>query len=552
MPYKRRGMLRYLRVRNFALIDHLDIHFEPGFNLLSGETGAGKSIIVDALALLIGSKASADTIRSGESRASVEAIFETDLSQTLAQLGLDADSPEVIVKRDITADGRNRVFINNQPTTVAVLKEIAPALLDIHGQHEQQTLLDPARQLALIDVFAGATDSASEVRRLHSEIQTMEALIAALASDRAAKVERLDLLTFQRDEIQKVNPKPGETEHTRDRLGVVSHASKLLEAATRGYEALYESEASASSILAQTQRSLREAAQHDKRLEPLVAQTEAARILVQDIAHDLRAYSGHVEADPRELEHLQSRLAELERLHRKYGADLPAHLEKISGEMDSIGLTGSKIDELSDKVAGLRAQYLKAAAALSRLRRESSTTLEALVVRELKSLAIPGARFQVVWSDFSPGPSGTDRVELGFSANPGEELRPLERIASGGELSRIMLALRTVLAVETPQKTLVFDEVDAGIGGKAAETVGKKLQELSRRYQILCVTHLAQIAAFGDHQFRIEKIVLDGRTVTRVSPLDGDERVDELARMMSGSRVTDAARQHIKELLRER
>jgi DNA repair protein RecN (Recombination protein N) len=546
-------MLRYLRVRNFALIDHLELHFENAFNLLSGETGAGKSLVVDALGLLAGAKASSDAIRTGESRAVVEAVFDADLAEELDRLGLDSEGPEVIIKREISNDGRNRVYINNQPSSLAALKGLAPLLLDIHGQHEQQTLLDPSSQLTLIDAFAGAEDLSSKVRLLDGEIQKSEARLAELDADRARKVERLDLLTFQRDEIQKTNPRAGETDAARERLDVLLHANKLLEAATRGYEALYDSETSVSTVLAQTQRALRDAAQYDKRLESLAGQSELARIQIQDIAHGLRDYAARVETDPQELERLQSRLSELERLHRKYGPDLLAHLDRVNGEMDSIGLTETEKVAINKELVVLREQYDKAAAALSKKRRAASKKLETQVVRELQSLAMPNARFEVRWTDVQPGRSrGIDRSELLLSANPGEELRPLEKIASGGELSRVMLALRTVLVVEESAKTLVFDEVDAGIGGKAAETVGKKLQDLSRRYQVLCVTHLAQIAAFADHQFRIEKHIIDGRTVTRVEALAGEERVDELARMMSGSRITDAARQHIKEMLGSR
>jgi len=542
-------MLRFLRVRHFALIDQLELHFNPGFNLLSGETGAGKSILVDALGLLAGAKASADTIRTGETRAIVEAIFEVDLRNELDRLGLDAEDG-LIIRREISSDGRNRVYINNQPTTVTVLKELAPALLDIHGQHEQQTLLDPARQLTLIDAFADATDLATEVRELDASIQAANTELTELLLEHDRKVERLDLLRFQCDEIQKANPKAGEADEARAKLDVLTHAGKLLEAATHGYDVLYDSETSVSSALGQTQRALRDAAQFDKRLEPIIEQAESARILIQDIAEALRDYSARIDADPRELERLQLRLSELERLHRKYGPDLLGHLNRVQAEMDSIGLTASRKEELSEKISGLVEQYSKVAAKLSRKRRAASKGLEDLVVGELKSLAMPNARFEVNWSDVTPGRSrGIDRAELRISANPGEEPRPLDKIASGGELSRIMLALRTVLTVDQTQKTLVFDEVDAGIGGKAAETVGKKLQELADRYQVLCVTHLAQIAAFAAHQYRIEKLVLDGRTVTRVEPLSGVARVDELARMMSGTRVTDAARQHITELL---
>ena len=529
-------MLRFLRVRNFALIDQLELHFEEGFNLLSGETGAGKSIIVDALGLLAGSKASSEMVRSGENRAIVEAVFETDLKAELDRLGLDSDDP---------------VYINNQPTTVSALRQLAPSLLDIHGQHEQQTLLDNTSQLDLIDAFAESTAAAAGIRDLFHTVQQVEAELAELAAEHARKLERLDLLSFQHDEIQKTDPKPDETQYVRERLEVLANAGKLLEAASRGYEALYESEASVLALLAQTQRLLRDAAQHDPRLQPILDEAEAARISIQDIAYALRDYANQVDADPQELERTQARLAELERLHRKYGPDLLDHLQKVRREMDSIGLTESKKEELQRKITGLRQQYSEAAASLSKKRRLLSKKLETAVERELKSLAMPHARFTITWSDVTPGrANGLDRPELLISPNPGEELRSLEKIASGGELSRIMLALRTVLAVDKSHKTLVFDEVDAGIGGKAAETVGQKLKELSSRYQILCVTHLAQIAAFAGQQYRIEKLLHDGRSVTRVDQLTGEARVEELARMMSGSRVTEAARQHVKELLK--
>jgi DNA repair protein RecN (Recombination protein N) len=543
-------MLRYLRVRNFALIDQLEIHFDDAFNLLTGETGAGKSIIVDSLGLVAGAKASSDTIRTGESRAIVEAVFEADIATVLESAGLEAEGSEVIIKREISSDGRNRVFINNQPSTLSVLKDLAPLLLEIHGQHEQQTLLDPSNQLTLIDAFAGSMDLAAKVDELDDAIQKTETQLADLTAEHARRVERLDLLRFQRDEIQKANPRPGETESARTQVDILSHASKLLDAATRGYEQLYDEDASVSSILAQTERALRDAAQYDKRLELLVSQTESARIQIQDIAFGLRDYTSHIDADPLQLERLQSRLADLERLHRKYGPDLPAHLEKVNGELDSMGLAEEQKDKLMQQIALLYEEYAKAARALSKRRRAATAKLESLVVRELQSLSMPNVRFEVRWSDVIPGRSrGIDRAEFLMSANAGEDLRPLDKIASGGELSRVMLALRTVLVVEEAPKTLVFDEVDAGVGGKAAETVGRKLQELSCRYQILCVTHLAQIAAVADHHFHIEKLVLDGRTVTRIEALDGEARVDELVRMMSGSRVTDAARQHIREML---
>jgi DNA repair protein RecN (Recombination protein N) len=544
-------MLRFLRIRNFALIDQLELDFEEGFNLLSGETGAGKSIIVDALGLLTGSKASAEIVRTGESRAIVEAIFEMDVLPALDRLGLDGEGAELIIRREISSDERNRVYVNNQPTTVSALRELAPLLLDIHGQHEQQTLLDHSNQLALIDAFAESTTLAVKARQLFTAAERAQAELAELTAEHARKLERLDLLAFQHDEIQKADPKPGETESARQRLNVLSNAGKLLEAAARGYERFYESEASVLSAIAQSGRAIRDAAQHDSRLQPIAEQIETARISIQDIAYALRDYAGQIEADPRELERVQTRLAELERLHRKYGPDLLEHVHKVRREMDSIGLTETKKEELQAEISSIRQQYAETTLQLSKKRRAASKKLEAAVEQELRSLAMPQARFTVAWTDVSPGrASGIDRPELLISANPGEELRALEKIASGGELSRVMLALRTVLAVDDTRKTLVFDEVDAGIGGKAAETVGQKLKELSSRYQIFCVTHLAQIAAFADHQYRIDKLILNGRSVTRVEALTGEARIEELVRMMTGSRVTDAARAHVKELLK--
>jgi DNA repair protein RecN (Recombination protein N) len=544
-------MLRFLRIRNFALIDQLELHFEEGFNLLSGETGAGKSIIVDALGLLTGSKASAEMVRTGESRAIVEAIFEMDVRPDLDRLGLDGEGSELIIRREISSDERNRVYVNNQPTTVSALRELAPLLLDIHGQHEQQTLLDHSSQLALIDAFAESTTLAVKAGQLFTAAERAQAELAELTAEHARKLERLDLLAFQHDEIQKADPKPGETESARQRLNVLSNAGKLLEAAARGYERFYESEASVLSAIAQCGRAIRDAAQHDSRLQPIAEQIETARISIQDIAYALRDYAEQIEADPRELERVQTRLAELERLHRKYGPDLLEHVHKVRREMDSIGLTETKKEELQAEISSIRQQYAETTLQLSKKRRAASKKLEAGVEQELRSLAMPQARFTVAWTDVSPGrASGIDRPELLISANPGEELRAVEKIASGGELSRVMLALRTVLAVDDTRKTLVFDEVDAGIGGKAAETVGQKLKELSSRYQIFCVTHLAQIAAFADHQYRIDKLILNGRSVTRVEALTGEARIEELVRMMTGSRVTDAARAHVKELLK--
>ena len=543
-------MLRLLRVRNFALIDELELAFDRGFNLLSGETGAGKSLVVDALALLAGAKASADTIRSGENRAIIEAVFDPPDGFDLERIGIDFED-ELILRREISAENRNRVFINSQPSTVHALRTIAPDLLDIHGQHEQQTLLYAANQLALIDRAAGAQALAKDVGNLYDAVRGLEDELAALEQNESELLQHADLLRFQRDEIEGTQPKAGETEQLRKQLQVLQHLGKLFEAAAGGYESLYETEASVLSHLAGLERTLREVQTYDNRLRDVTEQAATARALVEDLAYSLRDYMNQLDVDPGELEQHQSRLAELEHLHRKYGPDLLAHLETVIQELDNIGLRESKRTEVTRKLEGLRNDYAEAAQNLRRKRRSTARRLEKSVTKEVRSLAMPEADFSIEWTSLDEGRgSGIDALRLLLGPNTGEEARPLAEIASGGELSRTMLALRTVMTSDDSGQTLVFDEIDAGIGGEAAETVGRKLKELSASYQVLCVTHLAQIARFAEHHICIEKLVVDQRTVTRVEALSGEGRVEELARMISGVQVSEAARRHVRELLK--
>ena len=543
-------MLRLLRVRNFALIDQLELEFEPGFNLLSGETGAGKSLIVDALTLLAGAKADTDVIRSGENRAIVEAVFQVPDHLNVESIGIDAEDGELVLRREISTDNRNRVYINSQPSTVAALRALAPELLDIHGQHEQQTLIRTAAQLALIDRVAQTTSLQGRVRTLYDEIRTLEDDLAQLLIVESEVLQRTDLLRFQHDEIVDTNPLPDETRELKRQVDVLGHASRLLETATESYQSLYEAESSVLAVLAAVERALRDARAHDARLAGIADQSESARALVEDMAYSLRDYIQKLDVDPGQLEHFQSRLADLERLHRKYGPDLLTHLEKVIQELDNIGLTETKKTEIEERLASLRVNFTKLSGELSRRRRDSSTDLEKAVTLEVHALAMPAARFSINWETLDPPrATGIDSPRLLLAPNPGEDPALLAQSASGGELSRIMLALRTVMADDGGGKSLVFDEIDAGIGGEAAETVGRKLRDLSRSYQVFSVTHLAQIARFADHHYRIEKLVIDGRTVTRIEPLTGEARVDELARMMSGPKVSAAARKHVRELL---
>ena len=551
MAYNPFGMLRLLRVRNFALIDEIEIEFDSGFNLLSGETGAGKSLIVDALALVAGAKASGDTIRSGENRAVIEAVFDQAGGSDLESIGIDA-ADEIVIRREISSDNRNRVFINSQPSTVSALRAIAPELVDIHGQHEQQTLLDPARQLAIIDRAAGAAEMTDRVHTLYDSQRRLEDELSELAGAEANRLQRTDLLGYQRDEIEQVRPQAGETERLREQLRILEHGGKLAEAVAGGYETLYEAESSIIAELAAIERPLIEAEAYDGRLGAITEQIAAARSILEDAAFSLRDYQQHLETDPDGLESGQARLAELERLHRKYGPDLLHHLGKVLEELDSIGLTETKRSEVEERLATVRADYEETSRRLSRTRRKRSRELGHAVRDEIRSLAMPEADFSIGWKTLDPGrATGIDQSVLLLAPNPGEEAATLSAIASGGELSRTMLALRTVLAVDGRDKTLVFDEIDAGIGGEAAETLGRKLKDLSSSYQVLCVTHLPQVARFADRHCRIEKAQVNGRTVTRIEPLEGEQRVDELARMMSGTSISQAARRHVKELLKK-
>ncbi len=542
-------MLRLLRVRNFALIDELELEFGSGFNLLSGETGAGKSLIVDALALIAGGKASSDAIRSGERRAVIEAVFDSPENLDLQSMGIDPEDV-LVLRREIFVDNRNRVFINSQPSTVSGLKRIAPALLDIHGQHEQQTLLDGRHQLELIDRAGNNRELCSAVRSLFDTAAELEHELIALDRAEADVLQRTDLLEFQRNEIERVAPEPGETDRLRAQVGVLQHSEKLFEAAAGGYQRLYEAEASILEQLTAIERTLRNVLKYDSRLAAIGEQAESARAMVEELAFALRDYMNRLDIEPRKLDTLQERLSDLERLHRKYGADLVAHLEKVIQEMDTIGLRKSRRDQVSRRLSEIRDRYAEAAADLSRARRAISGKLGKRVTAEIRSLAMPEAQFRIAWKSIDPGrANGIDSPLFMLAPNPGEESAPLSAIASGGELSRTMLALRTVLAGDGETGVLVFDEVDAGIGGEAAETVGRKLKDLSEVYQVLCVTHLAQIARFADRHSRIEKLVVKGRTVTRVELLSGNARIEELARMMSGPSVSDAARKHVEELL---
>ena len=563
-------MLLELRVENYAVIDNVAVEFAPGLNLLTGETGAGKSILIDALALLLGDKGSADAVRHGTDKAVVSAVFEAEskaLDAVLEENGLDSGEAQLILRREIAAGGKGRVFVNNQPATVAVLRQVAPHLAVIHAQNEAVLAFDAASRLALLDSFAG-----SHLAPVAEAFETWNGIrhrIADLERDEQDRLRLLDLWSFQRKEIAGANLHAGEDAKLEAEKRVLANSERVLSAAMGAYDALYEGNVSASALIRAATRQLEELARIDEKFRESLAQLDSARITVEDIGQMLRDYAEDVEASPDRLAEVEDRLAALDRLKRKYGPSLDEviasglDLERKLNEMEN---KDEVLRRLRTELAQAAERYLEAARSLSRHRYDAARKLEKQVESEVNELAMK-ARFKVEVSGADEeahwNSKGFDSVQYMISANPGEPLGPVEEIASGGELSRVMLALKTTIEAGMPgrsrhngakgkgeQRTLVFDEIDSGIGGRAAEAVGKKLKQLAGTKQVLCITHLPQIASFADQHFLIEKKEAGGRTKTSVRPLDADERTRELARMISGAKLTDTSIKHAEQMLK--
>ncbi len=557
-------MLLELRAENYAVIDHAIASFGPGLNLLSGETGAGKSILVDALALLLGEKASSDIVRHGADKAVVGCVFEATpgAEQILEENGLDPQGSEIILRREVLASGKGRVFVNNQPATVGVLRLLAPELALIHAQSETRGDFDEAQQRALLDRFAGL--SAEAVATAHSRWREVAAKLRSLEQDEQDRLRALDLWMFQHKEIAGTAPQEGEDTQLETERRVLANSEKLLAAASGVHELLYEGSASAETTLAAALRHLEELVRYDARFAEPLAQLAGARAIVDDIAATARDYAETIQASPERVDEIEDRLAALDRLKRKYGATLAeviAYGEEVAGKLAEIENRDELVKELREKLALAEQAYIAAAQALSSERRAAAAKLgkraEAqvndLAMRARFEVAVTGRETQSAWSA-----DGWDSVVYRIATNAGEPLKPLNEVASGGEMSRVLLALK--VAVEEGAKsrgrtrallprTLVFDEIDIGIGGRAAEAVGQKLKELSKSQQVLCVTHQPQIAAFADQHFLVEKREKQSRTATSVRLLASAERAEELARMISGATVTETSRKHAKQML---
>jgi DNA repair protein RecN (Recombination protein N) len=556
-------MLVELRAENYAVIDHAIAVLGPGLNLLTGETGAGKSILVDALALLMGGKSSAEVVRHGADKAVVSCVFEsTPGAETiLEENGIDAEGHEIILRREILSTGKGRVFVNNQPATVAVLKQLAPELALVHAQNETLTSFDQAQQRILLDRFANiSTESVSEA---YAAWRSAEAKLTALVEGEQDRLRMVDLWSYQRKEIEAARLEAGEDETLETEKRVLANAEKLYAAAMSAFDQLYEGGASAEAALRSAVRNVEELARYDNRFTETAQQLESARATVGDVSETLRDYAEGINASPERLAEIEDRLAAIDRLKRKYGhtvVEVIAFGEEVAAKLAEVEDKDEILKALRVQLDAASRAYQSAATTLHAERKAAAGKLAKLAEAQINSLAMK-VRFEIAVhsgeKETSWTSAGWDTVEYRIATNPGEPMKPLDEIASGGEMSRVMLALKVSVeegAAKAKKKsptprTLVFDEIDIGIGGRAAEAVGSKLKALSRGQQVLCVTHLPQIAAFADQHFLIDKREADGRTKTQIRLLDDRARTHEVARMLSGAKVTDTSLQHAGQMI---
>jgi DNA repair protein RecN (Recombination protein N) len=561
-------MLLELRAENYAVIDHATTVLGPGLNLLTGETGAGKSILVDALALLLGGKASSDMVRHGAEKAVVSCVFEgtEDADRILKAHGVDAGEGEILLRREITASGKGRVFVNNQPATAAVLKLLAPELALIHAQSETLAGFDGTQQRQLLDRFAGiSTDAATAAHSTWSECVDK---LQSLESDEQERLRMADLWRFQAREIESAALHDGEDGQLETEKRVLNNAEKLYAAAMGAYEQLYEGGNAAEASLRAAERHLEELARYEPRFGDAAHQLASARATVEDVAETVRDFGDKIQASPDRLADIEDRLALLDRLKRKYGASIGeviAYGQDVASKLNDLDNRDAVLTELRKQLAEAAANYRREAELLTTTRAAAAKKLAGMAERQINDLAMK-ARFamdvdarkeEAHWTAH-----GWDTIACQIATNPGEPLKPLDQIASGGEMSRVLLALKVSVEEGAARagkgkrrtllpRTLVFDEIDIGIGGRAAEAVGKKLKVLSHSQQVLCVTHLPQIAAFATQHFVVEKKEEKGRTRTSVRRLEQPERVEEVARMLSGAKRSETSLRHAEQMLAE-
>lgn len=569
-------MLRLLNIHNIALIDRLQIELKPGLNVLSGETGSGKSIILDALMLLLGERAGQEIIRSGEERAFVEGIFEIEgnepLLRVLDEAGIEPGGTELIVKREVSATSRGRVFVNNQLATLGLLREMQPHLVDLHGQGDQQSLLSSDVHLNLFDAFAAGGKQRARIAQIYDGLMRVLKELEQSRQSESERLQALDMLSFQIMEIEQAALRLGEDAELDAERNLLVNAEKLARLSTEAYSVLQEDESSMLTRLGSVQKRLRDLAGMDGRFSAYVDQLSTVKEVLDDLAFFLGDYISGIQASPERLDQVDDRLTEIDRLKRKYGGSVEEILKvaaSLAEKRDRYLNSEAHFKSLEADLHAAIEEYRSEAARLTKLRKGAKKSFENKVREEFADVSLGAATFSVRMDDTTLSATaekireflgsletgtlrrnGNEMIEFYFTANEGEEPRPLRAVASGGELSRLMLVLKTIIAPSLIPKTLVFDEIDAGIGGKVADSVGVRLKRLSETNQVLCVTHQVQLARHAAAHFLVDKHSVDGRTLTRVVELDRQGRIEELARMIGGSEITPLARKHAQELLR--
>lgn len=554
-------MLTELRITNFAVIERLSLIIDSGFTVLTGETGTGKSLLIDAVALLIGGRASSDQIRFGEDEAQLEASFEIPLTHPLLQRlrvreVLGPQDSQLIIRRIIARSGKNRVYLNGVLSPVHVLEEFAGTLIDIHGQHDQQSLLSNSAQLEVLDAFGRLLDLRSQYRSTHREWVRFREERAELAARLQQQTQQEDLLRFQQQELDEAACRIGEEELLQAERHRLGSSRRLVELASEAQERIQGDVHGILANLVLIERALGELSQIDPEMESTVRFASEAKVLLKEVADSLRGYSESLDADPMRLTAIEDRLAVIQKMKKKYGGTIEAVLEthnRVKQELEQLLGADSEIDRYDRLIEERQQNVLVLARALSKKRADAAKRLTKLVDKELNALKMGSVRFLVQVMPSGPdenyGPDGADRVEFLLSANAGEPLKPMSRVASGGELSRVMLALKSVLVDIDHVPVLIFDEIDTGVGGAVAATIGKRLRELGRYHQVLCITHLPQVASQAQHHFSVEKSEVNGRTVATVRSLTGMSREGEIARMLGGERITQKTRSAAAELI---
>ncbi len=569
-------MLKHLTITNLAVINHLQVEFGDGLNILSGETGAGKSVILMALGLLLGERSSQDMLRTGESRAAVEGVFEVEgnapLKELLQNCGIESDNVELIVRREISANGRGKIFVNNQAATLNLLKSIQPHIIDVHGQGEQQSLLATSTQTFMLDAYGKAEDQRRKVEQQYEQVITQVRELRAIKQSEADRLQQLDLLEFQIQEIQSLAPVANEDIELESERLLLANAEKLTSLCSDVLRSLYDSDDSVFAQIGFSERRLDDLAMIDSALTQCSENLSSAKYAIEDIAFTIRNYADKITYSPQRLQEIEERLSQLERIKRKYAKSLQeiiAQLKALKAKQEALRNSEAREVEVVEALRADIVKYVELAKRLTDLRKKAANELSKKLKKDLSEVALEKSQFIVYFN--SPGASdensfirqlfvketsglvvnksGEEIAEYYFSANQGEEARPLSSVASGGELSRLMLILKTNIAPTPYPRTLVFDEIDTGIGGRVADAVGVRLKKLSNSNQVICVTHQAQIARYADVHLQVAKIMQNGRTLTTVNKLDQVGKIEEIARMMAGSGVTTLTRQHAEELL---